>query len=46
MDVALEWLQELFPAMGYGAAQAYVLFLIVAIITIINFRGQKRWVHY
>ena len=32
--------------MGFGAAQAYILFLLVAIITIINFRMQKRWVYY
>lgn len=32
--------------MGYGAAQAYILFLLVAAITLINFRLQKRWVHY
>jgi multiple sugar transport system permease protein len=35
-----------FYRMGYGAAQAYVLFILVAIITLINFRFQKRWVHY
>jgi len=32
--------------MGYGAAQAYVLFVIVAIITAVNFKFQKKWVHY
>jgi len=32
--------------MGFGAAQAYILFLIVALITIVNFRFQKRWVYY
>ena len=32
--------------MGYGAAQAYILFVLVAIITAIQFRFQKRWVHY
>ena len=32
--------------MGYGAAQAYILFLMVAAITLIQFRFQKRWVHY
>ena len=35
-----------YDRMGYGAAQAYVLFLLVAIITLINFRFQKRWVYY
>ena len=32
--------------MGYGAAQAYILFILVAIITLVQFRFQKRWVHY
>lgn len=32
--------------MGYGASQAYILFVMVAIITAIQFRFQKRWVHY
>ena len=32
--------------MGFGAAQAYILFLLVAVITIINFRMQKKWVYY
>jgi len=32
--------------MGFGAAQAYILFVMVAIITAVNFRLQKRWVHY
>ncbi len=35
-----------FNRMGYGAAQAYILFLMVAAITLIQFRFQKRWVHY
>jgi len=32
--------------MGFGASQAYILFLIVALITAVNFRFQKRWVYY
>jgi multiple sugar transport system permease protein len=32
--------------MGYGAAQAYILFVLVALIALVNFRLQKRWVHY
>lgn len=32
--------------MGYGAAAAWVLFLIVAVLTVIYFRLQNRWVHY
>jgi multiple sugar transport system permease protein len=35
-----------YSRMGYGAAQAYILFLLVAAITLINFRFQKRWVYY
>src|SRR3954451_10171778 len=32
--------------MGYAAAAAWVLFLIVAILTAVYFRLQNRWVHY
>jgi multiple sugar transport system permease protein len=32
--------------MGYAAAAAWVLFLIVAVLTVIYFRLQNRWVHY
>ncbi len=32
--------------MGFAASQAYILFILVAIITFINFQGQKKWVHY
>ena len=31
---------------GYASAEALVLMLFIVIITIINFIGQKRWVHY
>lgn len=31
---------------GYASAEALVLMLFIVIITIINFVGQKRWVHY
>jgi multiple sugar transport system permease protein len=31
---------------GYASAEALVLFVIILIITIIQFRGQKKWVHY
>lgn len=31
---------------GYAAAESMVLFLMILIITLVNFRGQKRWVHY
>jgi multiple sugar transport system permease protein len=32
--------------MGYAAASAWVLFLIVAVLTVVYFRLQSRWVHY
>jgi len=32
--------------MGYGSALAWVLFIIVLILTIINFWGQSKWVYY
>ena len=31
--------------MGYASAQAYLLFLIILIITLIQWRGQKKWVN-
>jgi len=32
--------------LGYGAAMAWVLFVIVIILTLINMWGSKKWVHY
>ncbi len=32
--------------MGYAAAQALVLFVVILILTIIQFYYQKKWVHY
>ena len=32
--------------LGYASAFAWVLFLMVLVLTVINFLGQKRWVHY
>ena len=32
--------------MGYAAAASWVLFLIVAVLTFLYFRSQRRWVHY
>ena len=32
--------------MGYASALAYVLFFILLLLTLIQFRLQKRWVHY
>lgn len=35
-----------FYRMGYAASMSWVLFLILFAITIIQWRGQKRWVSY
>ncbi|MGP4079185.1 carbohydrate ABC transporter permease [Pseudalkalibacillus sp. R45] len=35
-----------FYDMGYASAMAWVLFIIVFAITIIQWRGQKKWVNY
>lgn len=32
--------------MGYAAAASWILFLIVAALTYVYFRSQRRWVHY
>jgi multiple sugar transport system permease protein len=32
--------------LGYASAQAYVLFVAVFVLTVANWRLQKRWVHY
>jgi multiple sugar transport system permease protein len=32
--------------MGYASAASWIMFLIVAIATIVYFRTQDRWVHY
>jgi multiple sugar transport system permease protein len=32
--------------MGYASAASWVLFLIVAVFTLLYFRTQNRWVHY
>lgn len=35
-----------FYKMGYASAIAWVLFLILLVITLIQFKLQKKWVHY
>ncbi len=35
-----------FFRMGEAAAASWILFMIVAVLTVIYFRSQKRWVHY
>jgi multiple sugar transport system permease protein len=32
--------------MGYAAAASWILFIIVAVLTFVYFRSQRRWVHY
>jgi multiple sugar transport system permease protein len=32
--------------MGLAAAASWILFLIVAVLTILYFQSQRRWVHY
>ncbi len=32
--------------MGYASAMAWMLFLVIIVLTAIVFRTQKRWVHY
>lgn len=35
-----------YSRMGYAAAMSWVLFAIILVITLAQFRLQKRWVHY
>lgn len=32
--------------MGYASAMAWVLFIVIMILTLINFKFAKKWVHY
>lgn len=32
--------------LGYASAVAYILFIMILIVTVIQFRGQKKWVNY
>jgi len=32
--------------MGYASAMSWVLFIMIFIVTFIQWQGQKRWVHY
>ena len=38
---AFQWLK-----MGYASAQAWILFVIVLILTIIQLKLAPKWVHY
>ncbi|CEI80500.1 carbohydrate ABC transporter permease [Oceanobacillus oncorhynchi] len=35
-----------YSQMGYASAQAFLLFLMILLITIFQFAFQKKWVHY
>ena len=35
-----------FYKIGYGSAISIILFLVVVIITVLQWRGQKKWVNY
>jgi multiple sugar transport system permease protein len=35
-----------YSRMGYAAAMSWVLFAIILVITVVQLRLQKRWVHY
>ncbi len=35
-----------FMKMGYASAMAWILFAIVLVITLVHFKGAKRWVYY
>lgn len=35
-----------FFQMGYAAAMAWVLFALIFIVTVVQFRYQRNWVHY
>jgi ABC-type sugar transport system permease subunit len=32
--------------MGYGAAMSWILFILLFIVTLIQWKGQKKWVGY
>jgi len=32
--------------MGYASAMAYILFIMIMIVTLVQFKGQKKWVNY
>jgi multiple sugar transport system permease protein len=35
-----------FLSLGLASAGAWILFVIILGVTALQFRGQKRWVHY
>ena len=32
--------------MGYASAQAWILFAIILVLTLLQIRGSRKWVHY
>jgi multiple sugar transport system permease protein len=32
--------------LGYGSALAWILFLVVLVLTVANMKLSKKWVHY
>jgi multiple sugar transport system permease protein len=35
-----------YSRMGYAAAMSWVLFALILVVTVVQFRLQRRWVHY
>ena len=35
-----------YSRMGYASAEAVILFVIILGVTLIQFWGERRWVHY
>ena len=46
--IALNIYEEAFTfnKYSYASAQAVLLFIVILIVTIIQWKGQKKWVHY
>jgi multiple sugar transport system permease protein len=32
--------------MGYASAMAWILLMVIAVFTLLNFLGARFWVHY
>ncbi len=35
-----------YSKMGYASAMAWILFVVIAVITVVQWKLQKRWVFY
>jgi hypothetical protein len=31
---------------GYASAEAFVLFLVILVVTLVQFKGQRKWVTF